>query len=112
MVQSGLWGMKMMFYEEKVTNRPSEAASGTLQSYVNNGTFEPPMQITTRKLMLHVPLFEVHRLPQIVIETRIPKDQVSKVLYIPAKMNLRRPKCRKYKLKRLGHILARLGATP
>ena len=32
--------VKSMFYEEKVTNRPSKAASATSQSYVNNERFE------------------------------------------------------------------------
>ena len=41
MVESDLRGMKMMFYEEKVTNGPSKAGSATLQSYVNNERFEP-----------------------------------------------------------------------
>ena len=108
MVQSGLWDMKMMFYEEKVTSRPSEAASGMLQSCVSNGTFGPPMQITTRKLMLHVPLFKVYRLSQIVFEFKIPKDQASKVLYVQAKMDLRRPKCPEYQLTRLGYFVIRL----
>ena len=30
----------MMFYEEKMTNGPSKAASARLQSYVNNGIFK------------------------------------------------------------------------
>ena len=60
MVESGLWGMKMMFYEGKVTHGPSKAGSAALQSYVNNGTFEPSMQITMRKLKLRRRLLEVH----------------------------------------------------
>ena len=95
-VNSGRVGpdrLEKQFYLEKVTSQSPKVA------YVNNGTFEPSVQITMRKLRLQVLQTEVHTSSYIVIETKIRDDQGSKVLYIPCEINLRSTKCRIYHQK-------------